>query len=361
MSKLAYAFDKLRTDFYLSGISKRFASGGPVPPPAYVLWDCTRRCNLHCVHCGASKENYPVELTAKQIESAIDELAGMNVGMFAVTGGEPLLRKDLLEVLAYAGLRGLKNGIATNGFLLDEAMADRIRDARVYSVQISLDGMEQTHNRIRGNPHSFEKAVRAVELLIARRVPVLSAATTVTSRNIAELGPLREFLSQLGVAMWRLAVVMPIGRAQAANLSLDSGQMESLFAFVRDHRHKRPKIYLGENLTFLGEWEQQLRNSPVICPVGFLACCIGVDGHVRGCPEQPDTAANREGSILEKPFHEIWRNGFGRYRRREILTGDRDCSECGWKNDCFGGCWVMRTQNRHCIRRRLKEPQKSPG
>jgi len=359
MSKLAYAFDKLRTDFYLSGISDRFRSGEPVPPPSYVLWDCTRRCNLHCAHCGASKETYRDELTTEQIEKTLDELAAMKVGMFAVTGGEPLLRKDLPDVLTYARDRGLKTGIATNGYFLDRGMADRIREARVHSVQISLDGTEPTHNRIRGNSRSFEKAVRAVELLMERRVPVLSVATTVTSQNLGELNPMREFLVNLGVSMWRLSVVMPIGRAQAAGMSLDGRQLTSLFAFLRENGRKGMHIYLGENLTFLGEWERKLRSGPVICPVGFLACCIGVDGHIRGCPEQPDTKENREGSLLEKPFGEIWRRGFGRYRRREILAADAECSACAEKNDCFGGCWVMRTENRHCIRRLLDPAQQS--
>ncbi|MGB7537824.1 MAG: radical SAM protein [Anaerolineales bacterium] len=361
MFRIAYALNKLRTDFFLSGVSDRFRSGKMVPPPSYVLWDCSRRCNLRCAHCGATKEKYAAELTTGQIRRTIDELAAMKVRMFAVTGGEPLLRTDCLDVLAYARTRGLKTGMATNGFLLDEAAADRIREAGVYSVQISLDGTEPTHNRIRGNPRSFEKAVQAVERLLRRRVPVLSVATTVTPQNLGELDAMRGLLSQLGVSMWRLTVVMPIGRAEAADLSLDAGQMEGLFAFVRDHRRGSPRIYLGENLTYLGEWETRLRSGPVICPVGYLACCIGVDGHVRGCPEQPDTAENREGSILESPFAEIWRGGFGRYRQRQILATDPDCSACGWKDDCFGGCWVMRTGNRQCIRRLLQAGRALPA
>jgi radical SAM protein with 4Fe4S-binding SPASM domain len=353
MSRITYALNKLRTDFYLSGISERFRSGLSVPPPSYVLWDCTRRCNLHCAHCGATKETYPVELATEQILRLVDDLAAMKVKMFAVTGGEPLLRKDLLEVLAHARKRGLKTGIATNGFLLDEAMAERIQDAGVYSVQISLDGTEPTHNRIRGNSHSFKKATQAIEHLLRRRMPVLSVATTVTPNNLGELDAMRGMLAGMGVGMWRLTVVMPIGRAETADLSLDAHQLESLFAFVRDNQRGTPRIYLGETLTFLGDWETRLRRAPVICPVGFMACCIGVDGHVRGCPEMPDTPDNREGSVLEKPFADIWQSGFGKYRMREILAADPACSACGWKNDCFGGCWVMRTGNHQCIRHLL--------
>ena len=154
---------------------------------------------------------------------------------------------------------------------------------------------------------------------------------------------------------------MPIGRAENAGMSLEGEPLSSLFSFAGKHRRGKPRIYIGENLTFLGGWERRLRSSPMICPVGFLACCIGVDGHVRGCPEMPDTAANREGSILGQSLSQIWQSGFGRYRRREILAADRECAACEWKNDCFGGCWVMRTGNRHCIRRLLEATPQSTG
>jgi radical SAM protein with 4Fe4S-binding SPASM domain len=361
MPNIRYALRKLQTDIFLSGISERFRSGKNIPPPSYVLWDCTRRCNLRCAHCGASKETYPQELSTAQILPAVDELAAMRTGMFAVTGGEPLLRADLLDVLAHARSKGLKTGIASNGFFLDEKTADRIRDAGVHSVQISLDGPEPVHNRIRGNPESFGRAVRAIELILRRRIPVVSAATTVTSENLDQLDALHGILRRTGIGMWRLAVVMPIGRARTADTALDGGRLVSLFGFVQRHDRKGMRIYLGENLTHLGAWEQTLRGGPVVCPVGFLALCIGVDGHVRGCPEMPDTPSNREGSILEQPLSEIWRRGFGRYRRREILAADSDCSGCGWKHDCYGGCWVMRDAGRHCIRRAMEDASPSPA
>jgi radical SAM protein with 4Fe4S-binding SPASM domain len=350
MPNIKYAFDKLRTDFFLDGVSGRYASGKTVPPPGYVLWDCTRRCNLKCIHCGASKNSNAVELTTAQITGIVDELAGLKIAMFSVTGGEPLLRKDLLDVLAHARQRGVKTGIATNGFLLDRPMADRIAQAGVHSVQVSLDGMEATHNDIRRNPRSYAAAVRAIELLSEIRVPVLTVATTVTERNLPELNSLRGFLRHLGVLQWKLTAVMPIGRARRAGMSLDRERLISLFEFVRKNNGRGIRIHLGENLPFLGGWERKLRSGPVICPVGFSACCIGVDGNVRGCPEQPDTPDNREGSLLERSFADIWQHGFGRYRGREILDADPICSVCEWKNDCFGGCWVMRSGYRHCIR-----------
>jgi radical SAM protein with 4Fe4S-binding SPASM domain len=350
MVNLRYEFAKLRTDYYLGGIEEYYRTGNPIPPPAYILWDCTRRCNLSCLHCGAVKEEYTHELTTNEIRSILDQLAKFKVGMFAVTGGEPLLRNDLPEVLSHARGRGLKTGIATNGYLINRASAAWIREAHVDSVQVSLDGPEETHNRIRGNNESFARAVQAIEYLTEVHVPQVSVATTVTSGNLREIDALRQLLLRLGVKLWRLAVVMPIGRAQKSNLTLDGDQLTWLLNFVREARSRDLRIYLGENLTFLGEWEKQIRNAPAICPIGYTACCIGVDGNVRGCPEQEDTLENREGNLLETPFQEIWQKGFRRYRTRDILSRDAICSTCGSKNECFGGCWVMRSGGRHCTR-----------
>jgi len=354
MTNLRYEFAKLRTDFYLGGIQDRYRAGKPIRPPGYVIWDSTRRCNLNCLHCGAVKENYTRELSTEQIKDLLDQLAVMKVGMFAVTGGEPLLRGDLAEVLFHAHNRGLKTGIATNGFLVDQAAAEWIKAAGVHSVQVSLDGLERAHNQIRGNEQSFNRAIHAIELLNKLKIPLVSVATTITTNNLLELDELRQLLTRLGVRLWRLAVVMPIGRALGSNLCPDMDQLIGLLEFVKEHDSRELHIYFGENLTFLGDWERQVRNAPVICPIGFTACCIGVDGNVRGCPEQLDTVENREGSLLDTSFQEIWQKGFGRYRNRTILDTDPKCAGCRSKDDCFGGCWVMRTEGQNCIYDRLE-------
>src|SRR5512135_685236 len=116
MPDFRYDLARLRTGYFLSGIQYRYRTGRKLPPPSYVIWDSTRRCNLACRHCGAVKETYSTELSTDQIKSYIDQLAAMRVAMFAVTGGEPLLRRDLAEVLSHASRRGLKTGIATNAF-----------------------------------------------------------------------------------------------------------------------------------------------------------------------------------------------------------------------------------------------------
>jgi radical SAM protein with 4Fe4S-binding SPASM domain len=349
MPHLRYEFARLQRDYYLNRVSERFQKKRKLPPPSYVLWDSTRRCNLGCLHCGATKETYTQELTTEQIQHVIDELADLKVRMFSVTGGEPLLRQDLLQVLAHARKRGLRTGIATNAYLLDRLMARRLQEVGVFSVQVSLDGLEQTHNTIRSNRYSYSRAITGLENLKAYHIPLISVATTITPGNISELYQIKSLLLQLGVRLWRLTPVMPIGKAQDAGLHLDHIHLVALFRFMQENDDRDLHIYLGENLTFLADWDRKIRRRPVFCPIGFTACCIGVDGHIRGCPEQPDTEENREGSILNSPFSDIWQDGFSRYRTREILAADPACTSCRLKLECMGGCWVMREEQQHCI------------
>jgi radical SAM protein with 4Fe4S-binding SPASM domain len=128
--------------------------------------------------------------------------------------------------------------------------------------------------------------------------------------------------------------------------------MMRLLSFAQRHK-RRLNIQLGENLGYLGAWDRRSRHSPFFCPVGFLACCIGVDGRVRGCPEQPDVPENQEGSILEESFAGIWRRGFRKYRDRELLKDD-NCRACRSRRNCSGGCWVMKLKGMHCPVKRYK-------
>ena len=346
--EIKYEILKFRNGVFFSDFNSTLEKLNKVYPPSYVLWDCTRRCNLSCKHCGAVKEKYDSELTTQQIKALVDQLAELKVGFFAATGGEPLLRNDIFEVFSYASEMGIKTGIATNGFFIDERNAHKIKESGIVSVQISLDGARDIHNNIRGNQKSFQNATNALKLLKKIKIPIVSIATTVTPLNINELDKIKEEIILAGVRLWRISIVMPIGRA-SNEMVLSCSQLNYLLNWIVENKSRDFKISIGENLPFLGKYEKKLRTSPLVCPVGFTACCIGVNGYVRGCPEQPDTEKFREGSILEKPFLEIWKNGFKRYRSREILESDKKCKACKNKTDCFGGCWVMREGNINCI------------
>jgi radical SAM protein with 4Fe4S-binding SPASM domain len=168
----------------------------------------------------------------------------------------------------------------------------------------------------------------------------------ITPTNIGDLDNLREIVRELKPDIWKITSVMPIGKVEDnAGLHLNQEQFTHLMSFI-DQTKKTMRVQVGENLGFLGRFEKKVRTDAFFCPVGFLACCIGVDGNVRGCPEQPDTVEFREGNILEKSFRDIWKEGFRKYREKKLLT--QECSQCSLQEDCWGGCWVMKIGNVNC-------------
>ena len=337
----------------LVGFQKSFLLSseiGVIPPPKFVIWDCTRRCNLNCEHCGAKNRIYPSELSTQQLKEFVKKLSEYKVEYFVVTGGEPLLRQDLFKIFAFAKELGLKTGLATNGFFVNDDNGSII--ANIFdSVQLSLDGSQEIHNKTRGNKEAFQRVINAINLLHKNNCKQITISSVITPSNIKVLENLGEIVKKLDDDVWKIVSVMPIGKVeQNENLYLNQQEFTKLLNFVKENR-KKLKIEFGENLGYLGKYDKEVRNEPFFCPVGFLACCIGVNGNVRGCPEQPDIPYFTEGNIIEKDFSEIWENGFKKYRDREFLQ-DETCKKCKFKNDCNGGCWVMRLKNINCSVRR---------
>ncbi|MCX6761235.1 MAG: radical SAM protein [Candidatus Moranbacteria bacterium] len=348
--KLTYQIDKFAVIFKRKQFYKRTKRNEEVELPKFFAWDCTRRCNLHCEHCGASKENYNEELSTNEIKKVIDDISKIKRCFFGATGGEPFMRGDILEVLSYAKSKGLGTGIASNGFLIDEKKADDIKNAKIDSIQISLDGLEETHNKIRNNLKSFARIKNAIKNLQKIKIPVLSVATTLTPHNFHELDKIYDLLIELEVKRWRISVVMPIGRAvDSESLLLSSEQFKNLFEFINLRNNQKMHIYVGENIPFLADQEEFVRDEPALCPVGITACCIGVNGSVRGCPEQPDTPEFTEGNIRQDSILNIWQKGFKKYRLNEIINSDEKCHNCKDKFKCYGGCSVMRIGGNNCI------------
>ena len=144
--------------------SQTSGSRGPV-----VVWNCTRACNLRCIHCYSESQDRPYnnELTYEQACALIDDLAEMNCPVLLFSGGEPMLRPDLLELAKHAKARGIRPTLSTNGTLIDRSAARALKEIGVGYVGISLDGPEDTNDHFRGTPGAFRAAVSGIRNCVA--------------------------------------------------------------------------------------------------------------------------------------------------------------------------------------------------
>ena len=206
--------------------------------PLLVFWETTRACGLSCVHCRASAipEPLPGELTTDEGLRVIDQVAafGPPIPVLVFTGGDPLRRSDLWELVAYARERGIKTAVspAVTELLTPEALR-RMRDLGVSSISLSLDGAtEATHDGIRRRDGTYRRTLEAVSEALRFGLG-LQINTAVMRRNVEELPRLFHLLRSVGVRTWEVFFLVPVGRATDA-LDLSPDEYESVCHFLYD-------------------------------------------------------------------------------------------------------------------------------
>ncbi len=188
-----YFGDGLRYSHTSKGATHGTTSGlGPV-----VVWNSTRTCNLRCIHCYMDSEakKYEGELSTEEAKQMIDDLAEFKVPVLLFSGGEPLIRPDILELAEYAGSKGIRPTFSTNGTLITREMAQRINDIGVGYVGISLDGLREVNDKFRGKAGAFEAAMAGIQNCVAvgQRVGL---RFTINSHNLAELDNIFDFIEE---------------------------------------------------------------------------------------------------------------------------------------------------------------------
>jgi MoaA/NifB/PqqE/SkfB family radical SAM enzyme len=181
----------------------------------YLFWECTRRCNLRCLHCGSdcaagsAYRDMPFGDFLRSILPLKTAYPRDSITV-AVTGGEPLLRDDIFECGLALRQNGFRWGIVTNGYAYTPEVHGRLLGAGMGSVTVSLDGLEDTHNWLRGDSESFERAVNAVKLITATERLRSDVVTCVNRNNIDQLDAIKALLIRLKVKTWRLFTINPM-------------------------------------------------------------------------------------------------------------------------------------------------------
>jgi radical SAM protein with 4Fe4S-binding SPASM domain len=317
--------------------------------PAHPVWEMTSACNLSCIHCHASGgQPAPDELTTEEAKRLFDQLAEVSeFRMMAFTGGEPLVRDDLFELLAYAQALGFTNTLATNATLIDDAVA---RDLRRYGVAIgavSLDGFDaQTHDYVRNQPGAFEAALRGIRALRRAGIP-LHINITAMEYNADQLEPLMGLVDELGAAILILYQLVPVGRGQGiGDAALDLGANERLIRFMVEAQRVGGAVM--EPVAGPQYWPFLLKRAGIgggpllrLAETVFHGCSAGrgfvyikPNGEVWPCPFIEVSCGN----VRQTPFAEIWATApiFQDMRQREERLKGR-CGECEYRRLC-GGC-----------------------
>jgi heme d1 biosynthesis radical SAM protein NirJ len=211
------------------------------PPGPVVIWNLVRRCNLACMHCYSisADVDFAGELSTQEVSSVLHDLKTFRVPALILSGGEPLLRKDIFEIAERAKSMGFYTALSTNGTLIDLPLAMRIRDAGLDYVGISLDGLEPTHDRFRRKAGAFAKSLRALRLLRGMDVKV-GVRFTLTRDNAADFEPLLDLVEAERIPRFYFSHLNYAGRGNVnrkrdAEFRTARGAMDVLFARCWEH------------------------------------------------------------------------------------------------------------------------------
>lgn len=317
--------------------------------PAHPVWEMTSACNLQCIHCHArGGKRAADELSTAEAKRFLDQLAEVpEFRMMAFTGGEPLVRDDLLELLAYSQALGFTNTLATNATLVDDPVARRLFAHGVVIAAVSLDGFDAaTHDSIRGSPGSFDTAVRGMRALRQAGI-LLHINITAMQYNVDQIEPLMSLVEELGTGILLMYQLVPVGRGQeVGEAALDLNANERLIRFMA--KAQRETHAIMEPVAAPQYWpfllqENGIRSGPLLrmaeavfhgCSAGRGFVYVRPNGDVQPCP----FIAVNCGNVRERPFADIWTSSpvLQDLRARERKLKGR-CGDCRYRRLC-GGC-----------------------
>jgi AdoMet-dependent heme synthase len=306
--------------------------------PRIISWNITLRCPLKCSHCYVNAgENEAVGvLSTQEAFSVIDQIRATGKPVVVLSGGEPLLREDIFTIARYGTEQGLRMVMGTSGYLLDQAMAKKCKEAGIRAVAISIDSADPSvHDAFRGTEGVWERAVEAVRFCRDEDIGV-QINMSVMQPAMHDVREVIEVGTALGVRDYQLFFPVPTGRARRieprSTREYEDLIRQILIRYRDSDLHIRPTCApqfrrIAEELGITNPaWGRG-------CIAGISYCRIYANGDVTPCPYLPVSAGN----VRTTPFPEIWANSriFEALRDPDLLTGK--CGKCRYKTIC-GGC-----------------------
>ncbi|MEX1369104.1 MAG: radical SAM protein [Nannocystaceae bacterium] len=320
------------------------------PAPTYAVWELTLACDQRCSACGprAGKARSD-ELSTAEALDVVEQLAQMGVGEVTLIGGEAYLRDDVLFVIRRIRERGMKATMTTGGLTLTRARAEALVEAGIELVSVSIDGLEATHDALRGTKGGWRRAIEALRHVKACGARI-AANTQINRQTMGELVALGRVLADEGIEAWQMFLTIAHGNAADHPQMLLQPYMlvevyEELERVLDLCDARGVRFWPGNNLGYFGPLEGRLRRNQNAdahyqgCQAGRTGLGIESDGRLKSCPSLGGPA-NTGGNLRQRSLVQMWdeapqMRALGR-RTVEDLWGY--CRECYYAQTCLAGC-----------------------
>jgi radical SAM protein with 4Fe4S-binding SPASM domain len=345
---------------------------------AYAVWEITLKCNLACTHCGSrAGEARPDELNTEEALDLVKQMAEVGITEISLIGGEAFLRPDwpiLVRAIADAGMIPT---LVTGGYGISRGQAIKMKEAGLAQISTSVDGLEATHDRLRGKKGSWQQCFEAFRHFKEVGIP-FGFNTQVNRLSAYELPQLYELARDAGINGWQYSLTVPMGNAADwPALLIQPCELLELYPMLARVTNRATaegiRVLPGNDIGFFGPYESILRAEQFKmgmywqgCQAGLGALGIEADGKIKGCPSLP-TDSYVGGNIRDAKLKQILKT---KELTFNLGVGGTDegtshlwgfCKTCEFADLCRGGCtWTAhvffdrRGNNPHCHSRALK-------
>ena len=311
------------------------------PELRHLFLELTLRCNEHCFHCGSSCDYTGSEdLSLDDYKRILDEVKedfDISKMMLCITGGEPLLRKDFFEIMAYADQLGYRWGMTSNATLITPEIAHKLAETGMRTISVSIDGLEETHDRLRGTKGGYARAMAGIQNLIDEDAfEAVQITTVINHKNIEELDQLFEIMDHIDIDSWRLAALEPIGRALLRpELMLTREDHIRLMNFIKEKRKQGYPVLYGCS-HYLGlDYEAEVRDWYWLCNAGVYTGSIMANGDIGACLDIERRPETIQGNIFKERFSDVWNQRFEIFRK-DFAEENSTCAACEHRRYCRG-------------------------
>lgn len=294
--------------------------------PLSIKLNITKECNLRCRHCFI--DEYSNYINKAKIFKLVDSFVENKLPALCITGGEPFMHKDIIEILEYVSNKNIYLMIATNGTLITEKIVEKLVQLKIDAIQFSVDGYnEKQHDYIRGNGN-FKKTVQAIQMLTKTNITVI-VSQVLNKENYQYIEQYVELCNRLDVKCIRFELFLPLGNDPNYELSLDKKDIKKIFYKLRELEMKFSDITIM----------YPVFDSEYSCGAGYFNAIINPDLTMSPCDLLAEDIYSNP-ITSENSIEEIWKYDkvFSDWRNMTIKIENNDCKKCKNSNICGYGC-----------------------